>query len=431
MSGAGGRVKIDPRYHDAVLFDLEVVITDTTALDRATVALVRQLTDAGVAVAVFSASRNCAAVLTSAGIAELFSVRVDGVVVEELGLAGEPDPAMLLEAARRLGVRPARTVVVEDAEAGVTAARAGGFGLVIGVDRTGATGAALSERGADSVVGDLAEVTVRATDRRMSTLPNALASFGELAVVGARRPAVFFDFDGTLSQIVDQPSEATLVPGAAKALHTLAAHYPVAVLSGRDLADIHDRVGIPGLWYAGSHGFEMVGPDGTHHSNEAAAQAIPVLECAASELTERLSAINGVAVEHKRYAVAVHYRNAAPEAAGTVTAAVHDVGRRSGLKVTAGRKVAELRPDVDWDKGKTLEWIAARVAGQEPLSAIFIGDDLTDEDGFDSVLHDGVGIVVRHTEDGDRPTAARYCLDDPNQVREFIERLVELSHIDR
>ena len=523
MSDVGAQVRIDPRYHDGVLFDLDGVITDTASLHRAawkelfddylgrrhpsadedhrpftpadyrhfidgkprydgvrdflasrgislpwgtragsgdedticalgdrkqqrfalqiaagvpvfgsTVALVRRLADAGVAVAVFSASRNCAAVLASAGIADLFSVRVDGVVAEELDLPGKPDPAMLLEAAHRLGVRPARAVVVEDAEAGVTAARAGGFGFVIGIDRTGAAGGELSACGADAVIGDLSEVTVRAIDRRMSTLPDALASFGQLAgVVAARRPAFFFDFDGTLSEIVDQPSAATLVPGAARALHALAAIYPVAVLSGRDLADIRDRVDIPGLWYAGSHGFEMVGPDGTHHSNETAAQAIPVLERAAAELTARLSAISGVSVEHKRYAVAVHYRNAAPDAAGTVTAAAHDVGRSSGLRVTSGRKVVELRPDVDWDKGKTLEWIVDRVAGREPLLPIFIGDDLTDEDAFDSVLHDGIGIVVRHAEDGDRATAARYYLDDPERVREFIERLVEQSDIDR
>jgi trehalose-phosphatase len=99
--------------------------------------------------------------------------------------------------------------------------------------------------------------------------------------------------------------------------------------------------------------------------------------------------------------------------------------------VTSGRKVVELRPDVDWDKGKTLEWIVDRITGQESLLPIFIGDDLTDEDAFDSVLHDGVGIVVRHTEDGDRATAARYCLNDPDQVRKFIERLVEQSDIDR
>ncbi|MEX0581205.1 MAG: trehalose-phosphatase [Mycobacterium sp.] len=523
MSNIGAPVRIDPRYHDAVLFDLDGVITDTASLHQAawkelfddylgrrepsadedhspfipadyrhfidgkprydgvhdflasrgvslpwgtpadaadedtiyglgnrkqrhfvqqiaagvpvyesTVALVRRLADAGVAVAVFSASRNCAMVLASAGIADLFGVRVDGVVAEELHLPGKPDPAMLLEAARRLGVRPGRAVVVEDAEAGVTAALAGGFGLVIGVDRTGEAGAELCACGADAVIGDLARVTVRTIDRRMSTLPDALASFGQLAgVVGARRPAFFFDFDGTLSQIVNEPAAAALVDGAADTLEALASIYPVAVLSGRDLADVRERVGIPGLWYAGSHGFEMVSPDGAHHSNETAAQAIPILTNAAAELTEELAGISGVSVEHKRYAVAVHYRNAALGAAGTVTAAVRDVGRRNGLKVTSGRKVVELRPQVDWDKGKTLEWIVEKVVGQEPVLPIFIGDDLTDEDAFDSVLHDGVGIVVRHTEDGDRATAARYCLDDPNQVREFLERLVKQCDIDR
>jgi trehalose-phosphatase len=132
-------------------------------------------------------------------------------------------------------------------------------------------------------------------------------------------------------------------------------------------------------------------------------------------------------VEHKRYAVAVHFRNAGPDAAGTVTAAVHDVGKRNGLRVTSGRKVVELRPDVDWDKGKTLQWIAGEMTGDGALLPIFVGDDLTDEDAFDAVLNDGIGIVVRHSEDGDRATAARYCLDDPRRVREFIEMLSQPS----
>jgi alpha,alpha-trehalase len=201
----GHRVRIDPRYHDAVLFDLDGVITDTASIHQAawarlfdeylaqrpaapgenhepftphdyrhfidgkprydgvrdflasrgvtlprgeasdapsaatlcglgnrkqelfaariadgvpvfesSVALVRRLRDAGVRVAVFSASRNCRAVLASAGIEGLFDARVDGVVAEELGLPGKPDPAMLVEAARLLGVRPGRTAVVED-----------------------------------------------------------------------------------------------------------------------------------------------------------------------------------------------------------------------------------------------------------------------------------------------------------------------------
>ncbi len=399
---------------------------------ESTVALVRRLRDAGVRVGVFSASRNCRTVLEAAGIDGLFDARVDGVVAEELGLPGKPDPAMLVEAARRLGVRPGRTAVVEDSEAGAAAARAGGFSPVIGVDRTDETAARLYECGADVVVGDLAEVQVRSIARRMSTLPDALACFGQLAgVVSARRPAIFFDFDGTLSPIVEQPGAAALAPGTDTALRALAALYPVAVLSGRDLADIRDRVGIPGLWYAGSHGFEMVGPDGAYHSNEAAAQAVPLLEQAAGELAEQLVQYPGVHVEHKRYAVAVHYRNAAPETAATVTAAVHTVGNRLGLKVTAGRKVVELRPNIDWDKGRTLEWIVDQVAGEEPLLPIFLGDDLTDEDGFDAVLHDGVGIVVSHNEDGDRATGARFGLENPDRVREFIERLVAQCDIDR
>lgn len=515
-------VAVDPRYHDAVLFDLDGVITDTAKLHEAawaqlfdeflrrrapsptenhdpflpadyrhyvdgkprydgvhdflasrgitlpwgsetdkgedticglgngkqrlfleqlaagvptfgsTVALVRRLDEIGMGTAVYSASRNCATVLESAGIGDLFAVRVDGVVAEELGLPGKPDPATLLETARRLGVRPGRCVIVEDAEAGVAAGRAGGFGLVIGVDRTGEGARSLLECGADTVIGDLADVTVRAIDRRMSALPDALLSFGQVAgVVSARRPALFFDFDGTLSQIVGDPAAATLVPGADKALQSLAALYPVAVLSGRDLADIQSRVGIPGLWYAGSHGFEMVGPDGTHHQNETAAAAVPVLEQAAAELTAELCDIPGVMVEHKRFAVAVHYRNAAPEVAAAVTATVHGAGGRHGLRVTSGRKLVELRPNLDWDKGKTLEWILDQIAGEEPLLPIFIGDDLTDEDGFDSVLHDGIGIVVQHDEDGDRSTAARFSLADPDQVREFVERLIEQCDIDR
>lgn len=130
-----------------------------------TVELVCRLHLREVRTAVFSASRNCKPVLEAAGLDELFEVRVDGVVAAELGLPGKPDPAVLLEATRRLGAQPERTVVVEDAEAGVEAGRRGGFGRVIGVDRGGAADA-LREHGAHEVVGDLAEVHVEVADQR-------------------------------------------------------------------------------------------------------------------------------------------------------------------------------------------------------------------------------------------------------------------------
>jgi alpha,alpha-trehalase len=122
-----------------------------------TVDLIARLRERGVRTAVASSSRNCAAVLEAAGIGELFDVKVDGVDTAELGLPGKPDPALFLEAARRLEVDPRRAAVVEDAISGVEAGRRGRFGLVVGVDRAGEHEALLAA-GADVVVGDLAEI---------------------------------------------------------------------------------------------------------------------------------------------------------------------------------------------------------------------------------------------------------------------------------
>ncbi|AKN18045.1 trehalose-phosphatase [Mycobacterium haemophilum] len=426
-------VTIDPRHHDAALFDLDAVVTDTPL--GSTVTLVRQLQQIGVSTAVFSTSRNCQGVLTAAGLGDLFPVHVDGPVSTEI--------ALLVEAANRVRARPGRCVVVAVDAAVVTAARHGGFalvlGLVIGEDRTGHRDT-LRRYGADTVVADLREVIVRTGDRRMSELPDALGALGLADGLTAGQPAVFFDFDGTLSDIVDDPDSARPVPGASEALQMLAARCPVAVLSGRDLADVVKRVGVPGIWYAGSHGFELTAPDGTHHQNDAAATAIPVLEQAAAQLRDQLGPIPGVMVEHKRFGVAVHYRNAARDRVDEVAAAVRTAGQRNTLRVTTGREVIELRPDIDWDKGKTLRWVIDHLhhggthVGSASLMPIYLGDDITDEDAFDAVRHTdvrGVPIVVRHTEDGDRATAALFALDSPTRVSEFTERLARQLSGDR
>lgn len=373
-------VTIDPRRHDAVLLD--------AALQSPT-ALIRQLHEVGV----------------------------------DTGVSAT-DAGALTEAADRLSVRPGRCVVITADATIVTAAREAGFALVIGVDPTGHRDA-LRDHGADTVVTDLGEVSVRTGDRRMSELPDALQALGLADGLTARQPAVFFDFDGTLSDIVDDPDLAIPAPGISEAVQKLALHCPVAVLSGRDLADVTKRVGLPGIWYAGSHGFELTAPDGTHHQNDAAAAAIPVLEQAAAQLSDQLGSIPGVVVEHKRFGVAAHYRNAARDRVGEVAAAVRAAGQRDRLRVTTGREVIELRPDIDWDKGKTLRWVIDHLhhAGSDPLLPIYLGDDITDEDAFDAVRHDGVPIMVRHNDDGDRATAALFALDSPARVGDFTERL--------
>jgi trehalose 6-phosphate phosphatase len=406
-----GPVIIDPRRHDAVLFDLDAVLpAEGGALDS-TVTLVSQLQEAGVGITVFSCDDRQDA-LDATGIGDLVDVHVGGPV----------------EVPGRLGVRPGRCVVVANDAAGVTAGRDGGFALIIGVDPTGHRDE-LRRFGADAVVVDLDEVTVRTGERRMSQLPDALQALGLAAGRTARQPAVFFDFDGTLSEIVDDPDTARPAAGAAEALQKLAAHCPVAVLSGRDLADVTERVGLPGIWYAGSHGFELTAPEGTHHQNDAAAATIPVLEQVAAQLRGQLGSIPGVVVEHKRFGVAVHYRNAARDRVGEVAAAVRAAGQHHSLRVTTGREVIELRPDIDWDKGKTLRWVIDHLhhadyqGGSAPLLPIYLGDDITDEDAFDAVRNDGVPIVVRHNDDGDRATAALFALDSPARVAEFTDRL--------
>ncbi len=119
--------------------------------------LLHQIRESGIKTAVVSSSKNCVTVIKAAGIADQFDQRVDGEVAAELGLAGKPAPDTYLEAAKELGVEPARAVVFEDALSGVESGRAGNFGLVVGVDRKGDADA-LKRHGADIVVQDLAQL---------------------------------------------------------------------------------------------------------------------------------------------------------------------------------------------------------------------------------------------------------------------------------
>jgi alpha,alpha-trehalase len=136
---------------------LAVLKSDGVDVYEGSVDFARHLHGQGIKTAIVSASRNCKAVLEAAGIADLFDFRMDGEVAGRLKLAGKPAPDTFLAAAKELGVDPRRAVVVEDAVAGVQSGRAGGFGLVIGVDREGHPDV-LKKAGADFVVSDLREL---------------------------------------------------------------------------------------------------------------------------------------------------------------------------------------------------------------------------------------------------------------------------------
>lgn len=138
-------------------FFADVLDAEGVEVYEGTIRLVRHLKSQGIKTAVVSSSENAETILGTAGIADLFDIRVDGRVATRLKLPGKPAPDTFLEAARQLGVKPDRAVVVEDAIVGVQAGRDGGFGLVIGVDRKQGR-QSLAEHGAHIVVVDLAEL---------------------------------------------------------------------------------------------------------------------------------------------------------------------------------------------------------------------------------------------------------------------------------
>ncbi|WP_083271280.1 trehalose-phosphatase, partial [Mycobacterium gordonae] len=415
---------IDRRYHDAVILNLDGVLSAAASggfrASESTGPLLRRLREAGIGTAVYSGTRE-GAQLSGGLIDELADV-------DAVEFADEHDSSVLIRTAGRLKVRPDRCAVIEHDPAGVEDACAAGFSLVIALDHGSEE---LTSHGADAVIADLAEISVRNVDSAISAITDALQVYSQLKeLVTARQPVVFVDFDGTMADIVGQPETAALVPGAADALRALTPHCPVAVISGRDLADLRARIDVDGLWFAGSHGFELVAPDGTLHQNADAAASVGVLVRAAVRLADELKDIPGTIVERKRYAVAVHYRNTDPQAVDRVIAAVRRLGRSAGLRVTTGRKLVELRPNVSWDKGKALHWILEHLATEQNSSStttlpIFIGDDISDEDGFDAIRFDGVGIAVRHLEGGDRPSAATFSLESPSAVTQFLQRLAD------
>lgn len=399
----------------------EIVAEQGVEVYGCAVALVRRLRKAGIRTAVVSASKNCQLILEQAGIADLFDARVDGVEAERLDLDGKPDPDTFLEAARRLGVEPARAAVLEDAIAGVTAGSRGRFGLVIGVDRGGQR-RALEEHGADLVFEDLCHIRVEGD--AAEAVPPLLQDLSHVSGrLLDRRPALFLDYDGTLTPIVERPEDARLSEEMRTALRAAAQTMPVAVVSGRDLADVRSLVGLADIIYAGSHGFDIQGPDLSLELPEGV-DALDDLDRAAADLSSRLASIPGARVERKRFAIAVHYRQVSEEDAERVQSAVARTDSAfPRLRRTGGKKVFELRPDIDWDKGRAVRWLLSELGLDSPdVLPIYIGDDETDEDAFRALGDQGIGILVAERP---QPSAADYRLADTTRVAELLRHLVE------
>jgi trehalose 6-phosphate phosphatase len=238
---------------------------------------------------------------------------------------------------------------------------------------------------------------------------------------GNRQLAVFVDYDGTLTPIVSHPEKASLSDSMRQALEALVMRAPVAILSGRDLDDVRRRVNIGAIVYAGSHGFDIAGPRGVR--KEMATGFLPRLDMVEKEIGEQLAGIPGARLERKRFSIAAHYRTVNESDVPKVERAVSEVAaRHRELRKMDGKKVYELLPDIDWDKGKAVLWLLETLRSERAkVRPIYIGDDRTDEDAFRALEKSGVGILVSEEP---RPTAASYSLKDPTEVERFLRELV-------
>ena len=394
---------------------------------QTTTDLIGQLRKAGIKTAIISASKNARAVLAAAEVSDLFDARVDGLDAEELGIPGKPAADVFLAAAEKLGASPRRSVVVEDAQSGVQAGRAGNFGLVIGVDRADQTEELAKY--ADIVVKDLVEITVsgsgreKRTEKNTAALPSALDRFNKVTCrLKHKRPAVFLDYDGTLTPIVDHPEDAIISAEMRQTVMDLAEYSTIAIVSGRDRKNVEKLAGIEGIYYAGSHGFDIAGPSGKQIEFQQGNDFLPALDRAEQALHERLDQIEGTQLERKKFAIAVHFRRVAEERYAEVEKAVDEVlAANQTLKKTGGKMIFELRPDIDWDKGKALSWLLQKLElKRNDILPLYIGDDLTDEDALREIEDRGIGILVRAEE---RETHASYILEDTWEVRLFLQQL--------
>jgi trehalose-phosphatase len=242
---------------------------------------------------------------------------------------------------------------------------------------------------------------------------------------------LFLDYDGTLTPIVESPADAVIPRQTKELLRRLSKNPQVklSIVSGRALKNVKGIVGIKDIIYVGNHGLEIEGPKIRFESPVSPRLSATITEIK-EELSEKLSAIKGAFVEDKGLTLSVHYRLVHKKLAPLVKTIVHETlilhVVKNIIKIKPGKKVLEIRPPVEWDKGKVALWLLVRqlaILEDKNVLPIYVGDDLTDEDAFKALRNKGLTVFVG------KPTAsyARYYLKNTGEVTEFLKRILALQ----
>jgi trehalose-phosphatase len=234
------------------------------------------------------------------------------------------------------------------------------------------------------------------------------------------RLLLLFDFDGTLSPLVELPHRAEL-PETTKILVRRLGTRPgvkIAVISGRAVSDIRSRVGLGSVYYSGNHGFEIEGP-GLSFRHPLGAVLKPLVRDVAKALRADARPLDGIVIENKGMTLSLHYRRlprAQMDRLSSLMRAFRAETKDLPFRWRSGDKVWELVPDADWDKGQAVLRLLRHLRHPFPIA---IGDDTTDEDMFLALR--GLGTTIR--VGCPRPSAARYCLASQRETDRFLREL--------
>ncbi|KAG5565994.1 hypothetical protein RHGRI_001803 [Rhododendron griersonianum] len=278
--------------------------------------------------------------------------------------------------------------------------------------------------------------------------PSALDTFNQMmSIARGKKIVVCLDYDGTLSNIVENPEKASMTDTMRMALREVARHFPTAIISGRGREKVSDFVDLDNVYYAGSHGLDIAAPlrsptygDPKHQSRaldrkgnevvlfQPAKKYLPAIEKILSTLNEKTRSIQGVMIENNKFCVSVHFRHVRDEDFCTLEKLVNSVLQEyEEFRISIGKKVFEIRPDMEWDKGHALNYFIDTLGfgNSNNVLPLYIGDDRTDEDAFKvpAVRNRGEGfpIVVSSSP---KDTAALYSLRNPLEVNKFLINLV-------
>jgi len=243
---------------------------------------------------------------------------------------------------------------------------------------------------------------------------------------------IFLDYDGTLTPIVQTPEKAVLSKTTKELLEKIsqAPGLKLAFISGRSLRDIKEKIGLTKAIYSGNHGLEIEGPKLRFETPVSVAYK-RTLEQLKSDLVRKLEGVRGALLEDKGLSLALHFRLVDKDKVSFVRELFHEAVifhlAKNRIKIKEGKKVLEVRPLLEWDKGKVVLWLLNREKFKRfDILPVYIGDDVTDEDAFKALTHIGLTIFVGSP----KPSLAQYYLKDTVEVHEFLKKVLQLQETD-